>query len=177
MKNFCDINCLKSLIKVPTYFRNHDKSTFWPHTNKSAQIYSNTAMLLKLQSFDSNWIQNGISKLKPKIIAYRDYKNFDNAKFTHDIVTPTTNLDNFGTSKSTIFNIFDRHDPIKKKYIRANEASFMSKELHTAIMKRSRNIFLQHRTDTNKKTIAPKEISVKKLLKNTKKSNFENLDT
>ena len=53
----------------------------------------------------------------------------------------------------------------------------MSKELHTAIMKRSRNIFLQHRTDTNKKTIAPKEISVKKLLKNTKKSNFENLDT
>ena len=113
MKNFCDINCLKSLIKVPTYFRNHDKSTFWPHTNKSAQIYSNTAMLLKLQSFDSNWIQNGISKLKPKIIAYRDYKNFDNAKFTHDIVTPTTNLDNFGTSKSTIFNIFDRHNPIK----------------------------------------------------------------
>ena len=53
----------------------------------------------------------------------------------------------------------------------------MSKELHTAIMKRSRNIFLQHRTDTNKKTIAHKEISVKKLSKNTKKSYFENLDT
>ena len=65
--------------------------------------------------------------------------------------------------KSTIFNIFNRHVPIKKKYIRANEAPFMSKELHKAIMKRSRlrNIFLKHRTDTNKKTTAPKEISIK----------------
>ena len=27
MKNVCDINCLKSLIKVPTYFRNPDKPT------------------------------------------------------------------------------------------------------------------------------------------------------
>ena len=54
--------------------------------------------------------------------------------------------------KSTIFNIFNYHVPIKKKYIRANKAPFKSKELHKAIMKRSglRNIFLEHRTDTNK---------------------------
>ena len=39
----------------------------------------------------------------------------------------------------------------------------MSKECHKAIMKRLRlrNKFLKHRTDTNKKTTAPKEISVK----------------
>ena len=27
MKNFCDINCLNSLIKEPTYFKNSDKPT------------------------------------------------------------------------------------------------------------------------------------------------------
>ena len=27
MKNFCDINCLKSLIKEPTCFKNPDKPT------------------------------------------------------------------------------------------------------------------------------------------------------
>ena len=32
--------------------------------------------------------------------------------------------------KSTIFNIFNCHVAIKKKYIRANQAPFMSKELH-----------------------------------------------
>ena len=64
---------------------------------------------LRLPSFDSNWIQNSVTefqKLKPKIIAYPDYKNFDNAKFRYDIVTATSNVDNFGMYKSTIFNIF-----------------------------------------------------------------------
>ena len=48
----------------------------------------------------------------------------------------------------------------KKKYICANEVPFMSKELHKAIMKRSKlkNIFLKHQTDTNKKTTVPKKI-------------------
>ena len=82
----------------------------------------------------------GFQKLKPKIIAYRNYKSFDNAQ------------------KSTIFNIFNHHVLIKKKNFRSNEASFTSKELRKAIMKRSRlrNIFLK----LNKST-APKEISIR----------------
>ena len=81
--------------------------------------------------------------------------------------------------KSTIFKIFNRHVPIKKKYIRANEAPFMSKELHKAIMKRSRlrNKFLKHRTDTNEKNYSTQRNLRRRLLKNTKKSYFENLDT
>ena len=51
----------------------------------------------------------GFQKLKPKIIAYHDYKNFDNAKFRYDIVTSTSNIDNLGMYKSPIFNIFNRH--------------------------------------------------------------------
>ena len=113
------------------------------------------------------------------MIVYRDYKSFDNAKFRYDIVTATSNIDNFAMYKSTIFNIFNRHALIKKKYIRANEAPFMSKELHKAIMKRPRlrNKFLKHRTDTNKKNYSTQEYLCKKLLKNTKKSYFENLGT
>ena len=56
----------------------------------------------------------GFQKLKPKIIAYRDHKNFDNAKFRYDIVTATANMDNFGMYKSTIFKTFNRHVPIKR---------------------------------------------------------------
>ena len=81
--------------------------------------------------------------------------------------------------KSTIFNIFNCHIPIKKKYIRANKAPLMSEELHKATMKRSRlrNIFLKHRTGTNKKNYSTQRNLCKKLLKNSKKSYFENLDT
>ena len=121
----------------------------------------------------------GFQKLKPKIIVYRDYENFDNAKFRYNIVTATSNVDNFGVYKNTISNIFNRHVPIKKKYIRTNEAPFMSKQLHKTIMERSRlrNKFLKHRTDTNKKNYSTQRNICKKLLKNTKTSYFENLDT
>ena len=47
-----------------------------------------------------------------------DYKNFDNAKFTSDLVTGTSNVVHFVVYKSNI----NRHVPVKKKYIRANEA-------------------------------------------------------
>ena len=73
-------------------------------------------------------------------------------------------------TKSNIFNIFNHPVPIKKKYIRANELPFTSKELQKTIMKRSRlrNKFLKHRTDTNKKTTVSKEISVKNSWKTLK---------
>ena len=56
----------------------------------------------------------------------------------YDIYLSTSNVDNFGMYKSTIFDIINRHVPIRKKYIRVNEAPFMSKELHKALMRRSR---------------------------------------
>ena len=51
---------------------------------------------------------------------------------------------------STIFN---KYAQIKRKYVRASEASFMTKELHKGIIKRSRlrNKFLKDRTKNNKK--------------------------
>ena len=117
----------------------------------------------------------GFQKLKLEIIAYRDYNNFDNTKLRYDIVTATSNVDNFGMFKSIIFTMFNPLIPIKKKYIRANEAPFMSKELHTAIMKRSRlrNIFPKHRIDTNKKNYSTQRNLCKNLFKNSKKSYFE----
>ena len=79
----------------------------------------------------------------------------------------------------TISNIFNRHVPIKRKYICANEAPFVSKELYKTIMKisRLRNIFLEYTTDTNKKSYNTQRNLCKKLLRNTMKSYFENLET
>ena len=109
----------------------------------------------------------GFQKLKPKIIVYRDYKNFDNAKFRYDIVTATSNLDDFGMYKNTVFNIFNRHVHRKKKTCALMRLP-ICQELHKAIMKRSRlrNKFLKHRTDTNKKKLQhPKKYLQKTLEK------------
>ena len=46
----------------------------------------------------------------------------------------------------------NKHEPLKRKYLRANHAEYMDKELSHAIMKRSklRNDFLKHRNEENR---------------------------
>ena len=122
MKSFYNMNYLKSLIKVP--------SIDLILTNQPNLFQHRSAFETGLSDFHLLTVtefEMGFRKPLPKIIAYRDYRNFDNAKFRYDTVTATSNVDNFGMYKSTIFNIFDLHIPIKKKYNRANEAPFMLK--------------------------------------------------
>ena len=122
MKSFYNMNYLKSLIKVP--------SIDLILTNQPNLFQHRSAFETGLSDFHLLTVTEfkmGFRKPLPKIIAYSDYRNFDNAKFRYDIVTATSNVDNFGMYKSTIFNIFDLHIPIKKKYNRANEAPFMPK--------------------------------------------------
>ena len=68
---------------------------------------------------------------------------------------------------------------MKRKYVRANEAPFMTKELHKAIMKRSwlRNKFLQNKNEINRNNYEVQRNYCKKLLKTTKKQYFNNLNT
>ena len=63
------------------------------------------------------------------------------------------NYTDLSTFKETVFNIFNKYAPIKKEEVCANEALFMAKELHKAIMKRSRirKKFLKDRAETNQK--------------------------
>ena len=54
-------------------------------------------------------------------------------------------LDSF---KATVQCIFNRHAPLREKYVRCNQAAFLNKNLRKAIMTRSRllNIFGQKGT-------------------------------
>ena len=75
-------------------------------------------------------------KMKPYIVVYRNYKPFDNEKFWSDIQS-----------------IFNKNATIKRKYDRANEASFGMKDLRKAIMKRSslRKKYLKTKSVTDRK--------------------------
>ena len=83
----------------------------------------------------------------------------------------TTDLEGF---MKTVFRIFNKHDPIKRKYIRANESPFMTKDLYKAIMKRLklRNKFLKSRTLSGRKNYTLQRNLCKKLLKHTKRTYF-----
>ena len=68
--------------------------------------------------------------------------------------------------------------PLKKKYLRANHASFVTKEFRKAIMERTRlrNIYLKQRTETTKVAYNQQRNKCVSILKKTKRSYFESLD-
>ena len=92
-------------------------------------------------------------KLKPKVVNYRDYRNFRNNEFKAELDNEMLKHDLGNMEYQHFLNIFieilNKHAPMKQKYLRANQVRFMTKDLHKAIVKRSRlrNKFLRDKTD------------------------------
>ena len=81
--------------------------------------------------------------------------------------------------KETTLSVFNKYAPIKNKYIRENEAPFMTKKLHKEIMKWSklRNKYLKSKPLTDREKYNIQRNLCKKLVRTTKKEYFNNLNT
>ena len=119
------------------------------------------------------------------MINYRNYKNFSNELFLANLIKelsknsiPEDDLIGFlDACKKSL----DYHAPPERKYMRANQAPFMTKELNKEIMTRSRfrNKFLRFRSEENKKACNEQRNQGNhcvKLVRNGKKSHYSNLD-
>ena len=91
--------------------------------------------------------KTSFKKQKPKIVTYRGCKRFDNEEFRDSLMTY------FSTGKNISYNTFEnlvlqtlgKMAPIKQKHTRGNQSPFMNKDIHKAIMTRTRlrNRFLK----------------------------------
>ena len=83
-----------------------------------------------------------------------------------------TDLEGF---MKTVFRIFIKHAPIKRKYFRVIEAPFMTKDLHKAIMNRSklRSKFLKSRKLSDRKNYTLQRNICKKTVKEHQKNLFQ----
>ena len=94
-------------------------------------------------------------KADPIQINYRNYKNFSPTLFKTDLRSSLMENElsnrNFDTFQNTLYDILNKHAPLKKKYVRANNSPFMTKQLRKMIMNRSRskNLYLKNRTVEN----------------------------
>ena len=127
MKEFCSLNGLKNLINEPKCYKNSEKPTCIDLilTNQPTSFQHSTVLesglfdfhLLTVTEFKMNF-----QKCKPHIITYRIYKNYDNDVFRSEIQSfCSLNETDLGLFKDSIFCIFNKHAPIRKKYLRANK--------------------------------------------------------
>ena len=101
-----------------------------------------------------------------KIIKYRSNKNFCNNSFRHQLLEHLNKsfirVSDLAKCNTCVLEVLNKEALIKKKFVKANEAPFMTRKLKKVIMVRLRvrNTFLKHPTSENKKIMGNKEIFV-----------------
>ena len=90
MGEFYNLNRVTSLIKHSTCFKNPDKPTCinliltnQPNCFQDSNVFDTELSYFHLLTV--NEFKMGFQNVQPKIVNYRDYKNFGNTKFRPDI--------------------------------------------------------------------------------------------
>ena len=106
-----------------------NRPSYFQHTNVFETSVSDFHLMTVTE------FKMSFQKATPKIITCRDYKKFDNDNFSNEIKTFSNSEKDLGNFMKKVYQTFNTHAPMKKRYIRANNTPFMNKELHKAIMK------------------------------------------
>ena len=126
MKEFCSLNGLKNLINEPTCYKNSEKPTYIDLilANQPNLFQHSTALETGLSDFHLLTVTEfkmNFQKCKSHIITYWNY-NYDNDVFRSKIQSfCSLSETDLGLFKKSVFCIFNKHAPIRKKNLRANK--------------------------------------------------------
>ena len=186
VKVFSNQLLLKALNEKPTSFKNFNNPScidlFLTNSSKSFEKF------LTLESGMSDFHRLIITILKvkpgkvpPRIINYRDYKNFESEALSSKLQVSLKNFDMNNSSFIEFKTIFMEHlnkvAPLKTYYLRANYSKFMTKELSRAIMQRTnlQNQFFKKRTSEAKLKYNKQRNLYVSLFRKAKRNRYENL--
>ena len=173
----------KGLVKEPTCFKSLDNPSCIDLflTNSSQSFQNTTAVATGLSDFHKMSItvlKTSFQKAQPKIFHYRDRRNFNVHTFRGDLKSELGDVSNYSDFEEIFLKVLDKHAPVKKKVVRANDKPFMTKALRRAIMVRSslRNKFMKYKTPDLDRAFKKQRNYTNKLLKKEKKRYLSNLD-
>ena len=145
----------KNLVKEKTCYKNpQNPSCVDLIITNSCNSFQNTSTistgLSDFHKMPVTVLKTKFEKAKPKEITYRDYKKFDDEHFKRDLRTSLSNgCHDYREFEEIFLNILQKHAPLKKKLIRANQVPYMTKTLRKAIMRRSQLETKYHKTKTS----------------------------
>ena len=164
MSEFLFKNDSKHLVQQKTCF----KSTNNPFASGLSDFHKMILTILK----------STFPKVRAKQIVYRKFKNFDLNNFKNEIRTKMQLTDKYETFEEEFLKVLNKHAPLKKKFIRANHAPYMTKNLRKAIMKRSQleNKYISNSTVENRNKYKKHKNFCSKLYKKERKKFYSQLD-
>ena len=187
MEEFFSVYHFKSLIKDPTCSKNPEKPTTIDHLLTNHRRCFQHSGVYETSLSDFCWLTLTVLKVyhckqNPKIIQYRDYKNFTNEHFRRyllrELSFQNVQPNEFDKFKFIASKLLNSHAPLKEKYIRCNQAVFMNKQLRKAIMTRTRllNKLRKFNCPENQLAYKRQRNYCVKLLKRSKKDFYNNLN-
>ncbi len=173
-----------NLVKQKTCFKNiNNPSCIDLFITNSHRCFQNTsAISTGLSDFHKMVVtvmNKNVPKAEPKIIQYRDYRNFVENNFSIELKEKFKNtiIDEYAKFEDIFIEVLNKHAPPKKKIFRANHKPYMTKCLRKAIMRRSEleNKYYREKSEKALKDYKKQKNFTNKLLKNEKKRYFKNL--
>ena len=160
MEGFCSLFCFSSLIKDHTCFKSVENPSCVDLilTNRSKSFQNSMVVETGLSDFHKltvTVLKTTFRKKSPEVIQYRNYKKCSHANFRNELGYLLNSVNIYDISNddfvTTFMDILNKHAPIRKKYIRANDNPFITKELRKEHMIRSRltNKDYKYNTDAN----------------------------
>ena len=161
MHDFCNVYNLESLSNTRNCFKNPENPSCIDLLLTNSKNNFNETLVLESDLSDFHKLvvsilKNYFKKEAPKVIIYRDYKYFDNEKFSNELENELSKIGSltliYDILKNVCMDVVNKHAPLERKYIRANHAEYMDKELSQAIMKCLKlwNVYLNHRSEENR---------------------------
>ena len=182
--DFLELYNAKCIVKDPTCYKSIQNPTCIDLflTNSPLSFQHTTTVSNGLSDFHKlvlTTLKTKFTKARPTEVTYRNYKNFDSAKFKNDLKqVMTSDIKDYGSFEDCFLSILNEHAPLKKKLIRANHAPYMTKVLKKAMMKRHQlaTKFYKSRKSEDLKIFKKQNNFVSKLYKKERKRFYTNLD-
>ena len=150
-KDFLDSNNLTNLIKTNTCFKGKGSSIDLILTNRKYSFKYTSSYETGLSDHHHmiyTMLKSSFINIEPKLLNYRDYKNFNFRNFKEDLSEALLICRNsYDEFESAFITALDKHAPKKKKWLRGNNKPHITKPLRQAIMKRSK---LKNKTNKTK---------------------------
>ena len=123
-------------------------------------------------------LKTKFEKEPAKQVHYRDYTKFNEESFRSDLRKCLPMTTSYETFEKIFLEILEFHAPSKKKFIRANEAPYMTKSLKKAIMIRSQLESKYYRTKSqiHKQEYIKQRNYCSRLYKKERRLFFQNLN-
>ena len=135
-------NLTNLIISETCYTKNYKSLIDLFFTNKPLSFQKTHVTETGLSDYHkliSTFFKSRFSIARPKVIKYRNYKNFDKNNFLCNLNNNNARSDKENPNQcydlltNSFLEVVNKHTPLKKKTIRGNHVSFVNKELPVSL--------------------------------------------